>query len=540
MRGWERSAYASLWLVMLAPVLGQALARPLAAELGLSIDAPALTLASLLVALVIVAVPRGGWAVAGGAAVVGAGVLATLGSSVVVGGAALLAVAAAVHLMLPRVIAALPARLDGLAGEHRVATAAMFALGLAALIQTAMLATFMGDSTWLAGAHPLTPDLSLHACSTAYMRAIELALAGADNIYAAEHWPSLGGSTDASERYAPFDVDAYAYPPMFLVLMRPFAALTEFSAQRALWFGCNALVVALGLAVVAQWIAERDAVAGTRASLLALLVWLAPTAMITLQVGNVHLAVLVAAVVGMVCFERGRPALGGALLAAAILAKISPGLLGIVLLVRRQWRAALWTAGFGVAWTVAALLLFGLAPFEAFVSYELPRLSSGEALEFFANNPRDTLFNLAPFGVPFKLAYLGVRFEDPWASARTIAGVFNVFVLGFAIVAGLRDRADAPAWYRVCLWLAVLTLGGLRSPFAPAYVALGLTWLLCCSAHQLRGWRGGVWFVVVFVASIGLPPMPGAGMMMVGLGQQALVLGVVVYAILRVRPDVLD
>lgn len=39
-------------------------------------------------------------------------------------------------------------------------------------------------------------------------------------------------------------------------------------------------------------------------------------------------------------------------------------------------------------------------------SYHLPHLAAGDALSFL-DRPHNAIFNLAPFGIPFKLANLG-------------------------------------------------------------------------------------------------------------------------------------
>lgn len=449
---------------------------------------------------------------------------------------ALLAVAAFAMRAVPAMIAMLPARLDGLARENRLASVALGLLAGFALSETAMLATFIGDPTFTQGASAFAPTLRYHACSGAYMRAGELAVAGVDNLYAAERWPSLGGTGEfaaAAERYAPFGLDAYAYPPTFLVLIRPFVALRDFSAQRALWFGLNALMLAYGLWTVAAWVGERDPVAGTRVILLSLLLWASPLVLITLQAGNLHVAMVAATAVAMIHFERERRALGGALLSFAILSKISPGLLGIVLLVRRRVREALWTAGGGALLALVALWMFGAAPFSAFLRYELPRLRSGEALAFFAANVSDVTLNLAPFGIPFKLAALGVEIQDPWALGRTIATIFDVVILGFSILAG---RRGGPRWARASVWMAVLTLGAIRSPFAPGYVGVSVMWALCLSARELHGLRGVALFVLGYVASMGVPPLPPKAALVFSLVQQGICIGIVLFLIARRGP----
>ncbi len=549
-RSLARLALAALWLLMVAPVVAHTLWRPLLVGLDADGNAGWISIAAVLVAAAAVvgqarwptrAAMRWGCATAmaiGGAAATmipggsGLGILAALG--------ALLAVAGLASATLPVMLAGIPVVIES--SRSRVATLAMVLLGLVAVVQTARLSTFMGDADRIecvvlpaAGEH-----LTHHACSTAYYQAATLAGDRVDNLYDASWWPALGVDSETSSRanaeakaYAPFGLDTYAYPPQFLVLPRLLLAIsTDFAVQRSLWFGLNGLFLAFGLWFVAAWVGERDSRAGVRALLLGPLIWTTFPILITLQVGNIHLVVVTAAVVGMIAFERKRPALGGALLAFAILTKISPGLLGIVLLVQKRWREALWTAGFGLGWTLLAVVVFGPAPFEAFIFYELPRLSSGEALEFFTNSVTDISLNMAPFGLPFKLEALGVSFTDVWASAAAMSTIFTLVALPLTILAGLRGgdrRID------VGLWLAVLTLGSLRSPFAPGYVGFSVLWLLCLWATEVERTRGVVALALAFMILNGMPPTPAPVMLTISIVTQIVMLGLAIWFIVRPR-----
>lgn len=551
-------ALAAGWALLVAPVIAHTLWRPLLVAFSGSGDAAHVTVASLGVALVGVAAlwRSPGRLLSALASSSAAAVLATIVMSSgdadfrgsLAAGVALLVVAASTCVVAPRIIARLPVDLDVVARRRRGATIAAALLLALAVLQSARLSTFMGDATrsGAAATTPVLPDFGHHSCVTAYIHGAKLARSGAENLYEARWWPSLVGraegepaspdevaaATDAAAAYAPFGLDAYAYPPPFLLLPRAVLVLSDdFSAQRALWFGLNALFLAFGLVYVSLWIAASAPRAGLRALLLAPLVWTSWLTLITLQVGNVHLSVVVAAVLGMVALESKRPALGGAVLALAILTKISPGLLGVVLLVQRRWHEALWTAGFGLLWTLLALIVFGPAPFEAFVVYELPRLSSGAALEFFSESLTDISINLAPFGIPFKLQALGVAVDDVWARAATVNSVFTAIVVGLTIVAA-RRRIDRRI--DVGLWLAVLTLGGLRSPFAPGYVAFGALWLLTLWVADVRRPAHALGLAIVFIVLSGAP-LSGAPLIVFSFAQQATLLALLVWFIARAR-----
>lgn len=529
----ERFAFASLVLLTLAPVVVQGMWRALTQAVPVEIDAYPLTCATLPVAAAVL--------LAGGARpanrwlpyVSGAGVALALGlrlgegrPAVVVLTTSLLAVAAGCAALLPWLVQRLPRELDGLAARRKGVATLLLLFGFATVGGTTRLSVFMGDPA--RAEYSLAPDLPFflhHSCLTAYVEAADLVGRGVENVYDIARWPDLNG-TPRSESftgpYAPFTLDAFAYPPPFLLIPRILLSwLGDFGAQRAVWYTVNGLLVAAGLGTVASWLGGR---AGLRALLLAPVVWMSIPTQGTLQAGNVHLAVMVAAMLALVAFETRRPALGGALLAVAILTKISPGLLLLVLLVRGRFREILWTVGFALVFSGVGVLCFGPAPFVAFVSYELPRLSSGEALTFLAG-PDSVPINLAPFGIPFKLAALGVDVGDPWVAARRISGVFSALLVGVALVAarGPRDRGAMAG-----MWAALLTLASLRSPLAPGYVTFALLWLLCVRADEVRGPRqalvvAGIW-VFLTVPLRGSP----TSVVLYTMVQQVVIVGVAV------------
>ena len=97
--------------------------------------------------------------------------------------------------------------------------------------------------------------------------------------------------------------------------------------------------------------------------------------------------------------------------------KVSPGILGVVLLVQRRIRSAATTAGFGVVFVALCVLRSGTSPIKSFLTYALPRLSSGRAFPFMATEV-GILTNMSPFGFPFKLHFRGLDVGDPWHLAR--------------------------------------------------------------------------------------------------------------------------
>ncbi|HZN02386.1 MAG TPA: glycosyltransferase family 87 protein, partial [Candidatus Polarisedimenticolia bacterium] len=163
---------------------------------------------------------------------------------------------------------------------------------------------------------------------------------------------------------------------------------------------------------------------------------------------------------------------GGFLLAFAGASKLYPGLLGVYLLTRRRWRDIAWTVACGVGFALLSLLAFGRGPWDAFLEH-MPRLLSGESFPAF-RNPMAMAINFSVPGLVFKAHVFGApaSFE-----AMKIAG----WVYTFAAVAAIWFVARRPLRpeEKPVLWLAMLILATLRSPFLPqSYAGFPALWLL--------------------------------------------------------------
>lgn len=506
--GRERFGLCLLVASLLAPVIAQGLFLPLVHFLGPGGSAERVTGSALAIAAIVVLAPRLRLGRAPRPLLLG-GLLAALASVSLSLGLAglvtLLVVAAAIAWLEPWLSPRLPAAIDGLAARHRWLTALYVVFALAAVVSTARLSVFIGDPTRVdMSALPGDEFVEVHSCLTAYARAESLARQGVDNLYEDHWWYGSNGlpplPAGASPPHPPFALDNFGYPPPFLLVASVLAPLRgDFLAQRALWFGLNAILLAIGLWVVARRLeGPRD----HRALLLAPLLFGSMPLLITLQIGNFHVAAVVLPILAMVSIDRGRPATGGALLALAILSKISPGILGIVLLVRRELRAAAFAAGFGAILLALSVLAFGTNPLVSFVVYELPRLGTGASFPFMATES-GIVTNMAPFGVAFKLQRLGLDVGDPWILGRRIANVYSLALVTLAVL-GARRRGGLR--HRAVTWMALLVLAGLQSPFSPAYVTIGLLWATTLLAVEVRSVRGGVGLAVVWLAIMLLSP----------------------------------
>jgi hypothetical protein len=175
---------------------------------------------------------------------------------------------------------------------------------------------------------------------------------------------------------------------------------------------------------------------------------------------------------GMVFLTQGRYPASGLLLAYATLSKLFPGMLIVYLVVRRQWRALAWTIGFSAALVLVSMLDTGLAPYRAFLD-QLPKLLGGEAFPAF-RNPVSIAKNYSVPGMAFKLHLFGLLGAS-FGAMRIVGWIYTLIALAATLVLARRtsNRDKQPL-----IWLAILILASLRSPFLPSYVLIAALWLL--------------------------------------------------------------
>ncbi len=537
----ERLAFAFVCLVGLSPVLAHGLWRGFVVALGAAPDGLAQRVTAGAMVTGAVGLAASSWSLQRGerclvpwALTVAAA--AGLGLGLAGGGAAVLsflAVAVAVCALAPQMLVKLPSSMDGVARRRPVVASLWVLLWGLSMVVVARQTAFIGDPELVRYAiPPNAPHMWWHLCLTAYLHAAELVRAGVPNVYDLALVPEV---THVDQVYppsaahmAPFMLDRYGYPPQFILAPLALTALVpDLLAQRALWYGLNGLVWAALLWVLPMWVGDR----GGRFALLAAPALWASSSMI-FQFGNVQLAVIALGVFAMMAFSERRDAAGGALLAAIALAKIAPGLLGVMLLAQRRWRAVGWTLVFAVLISALSVVVMGWGPFDAFLNYHLPRIASGEAYDFLDDDPLRIRNNLSAFGTPFKLAAMGLL-EDPWAIAPRFGSVFTVFALLLAAAAGLRANNRRA---RAAIWLTVLTVAALRSPMAPPHVLAGVVLALLLVAAEIRTVRGGMaWWGGVLVLCLAVPG-PLAPPVWVSLCVQVVLFGTLAWLVLRRWP----
>jgi alpha-1,2-mannosyltransferase len=382
---------------------------------------------------------------------------------------------------------------------------AVVLIAVAATVYTVRLGLFILDPSRADDSVlPSRPFFRAHSCLSSYTEAARLAPAGV-NVFDPAQYGGMPRPGQYEARFiGPFEIDLYQYPPPFLLLPRSaLAAGLDFFTIRRVWFVLQAVLLLGAMLALARWIGDRH---GTLVLLLIPAVWLAPTTRVGLQLGNFQLSAFPLAVLALIAFDRARTAAGALALGFAIVSKIFPGILGLLLLAHRRWRAVWWTAAASVAVTAFALLVVGPTPFVDFVRYQLPRMHSAEAF-FWIESPEMAPVNQSIYGLVTKLRLLGI----PGTGARTailLSSIYALLLVPVAVVAARRlprlpgSGCDASLvrLRHAQVWLGLLSLASFRSPFVPdAYGLVGTLWLLTLIAAE-RHWRAVEWLVLAAAA----------------------------------------
>jgi hypothetical protein len=360
---------------------------------------------------------------------------------------------------------------------------ALFVAGtLAVLAQLAWLTPFIIDpnrSTWAPSA--LAPMPPTHSCASSYWVACSVVQTRPDvyddSIY---NLPQADPTAIRNARtLGRLNIDNYEYPPAFLLAPRVLGFVTsDFWGFRRLWFALNLGFVLVVAVLVARRLDER---LGTHAVWLTPFVIAGPAIIATFQVGNVQMAMIALAALAMYCIDRGAHVAGGFLLACAILGKLYPGVFVLYLLLRREWRPVIWTAAFGVALIAVSVADVGLEPYRAFLR-EMPHLMSGEAFSAF-RNPGAIGNNGSVPGLIFKLKLWGVPHMG-FEAMRIVGWIYTLVVIAGTVWIVRRVR---PAGREPVIWLAILVLATMRSPFMATYAFFPVMWLATLVAPL--GWR---------------------------------------------------
>lgn len=233
-------------------------------------------------------------------------------------------------------------------------------------------------------------------------------------------------------------VHPFFYPPPFLLLMGWVRPLELVTAYR-IWFWVDELALwVAGFALWRWWRGLSDVIPAALAVALGGLtaVW------DNHLMGQANLPVLALVVLGLWAEDRDRPWLGGALVGAACMLKMSPALFVVWWLARRRFHAAGGAIAAAVALSAASL---GLVPFGVqwrFYTEVLPGFGSGEyngltvPISLFGNHSVPNLLDTAFPGGGHRLS----------GAARALSAVVAVAIVG-GLAWAFRGGAD-DAWQR--------------------------------------------------------------------------------------------
>jgi hypothetical protein len=442
----------------------------------------------------------------------------------------------------PWVALALPAALEGVFRRRRIVSSLWVLLAIVAVLQMGRLSAFMADASREWGSVVPDPSATHHQCLSAYVYAADLNRRGVPNLYDAGWYPMFDPPSPTCRLVvtpvaglAPWIADPYEYPPPFLLLPRAALALTRsFDTIRAWWFLVHGLAFVVAGLLLARWVGGRE---GVVIGLLVPAVLASFETMFDLQFGQFHAVAVMLALGAMVAFEGRRPSLGGGLLAAAILSKLFPAVMLVVLATRRDWRALAWTAAWGAGFVALGLVVLGPEPFTAFAHYQLPRIASGAAFHF-THEGRNAGFllsrNASIAALADKLRLLGAP-AAALALAHATSWLYTLALIPLAVLAARGGRTRVG---RTLVWLALLNLAALRAPLAPSfYVLAPVLWVLVLLATQVNG---RAWLVFALVVAwqlvLGPPPLPERADLIVGLLCQAAAVAVNVAVFFWTRP----
>ena len=350
----------------------------------------------------------------------------------------------------------------------------LFVIGaLAVGVQLAWLTPFIIDpnrTAWVPS--PLRPMPPTHSCGSAYWVA-GCAVKSTPDVYddALYNLPQADPTAMRNPRkLGRLNMDNFEYPPTFLIVPRLLGLVTsDFWGFRRLWFALNLGFVVVVAVLVARRLDDR---LGTHAVWLTPFVIAGPAIIATFQVGNVQMAMIALAALAMYCIDRRAYAVGGALLAFAILGKLYPGVFVLYLLLRREWRAVAWTAVAGVVLVAISLADVGWEPYRAFLR-EMPGLMSGQAFSAF-RNPGAIGNNGSVPGLIFKLKMWGVPHMG-FEAMRIVGWLYSIVVVAGTVWLARRVRPDGR---EPVIWLAILVLATMRSPFMATYAFFPVMWLV--------------------------------------------------------------
>ncbi|MCC5875021.1 MAG: DUF2029 domain-containing protein [Candidatus Sumerlaeia bacterium] len=175
--------------------------------------------------------------------------------------------------------------------------------------------------------------------------------------YPAEVMLSAAGGYAETEDHRFRTINPYVYPPFTALVMMPLAQLPF--ASSAVAFSILNHILLLGALFLAAWLLGWRGNPWVVVLLLAMVSFNA-TVFRQNNAGQLNVILLFGYTLVLVGIRRSWPTpVLGAIAAALALFKLSPGILLIWFLLRREWKRAGWMAAFTILFTLVTLVLFG-------------------------------------------------------------------------------------------------------------------------------------------------------------------------------------
>ena len=411
--------------------------------------------------------------------------------------AAIPVVAALVAFTVVKLAARVPPELANLLAGKKLLWVWLVMTALAA-VQLGRLSLFMADPEARSSSTISSSAFETeHNCYTAYFEGARLAPLS-PNIYE----PTLYRPAPRSPRFIEgFTVDAYEYPPPFLVLPAIGRFLSDsFLTHRRIFFSLECFLLAAAIVAIARRLPRP---ASDRLVLLVPLFFLALPIRMSLQSGNFQLAAVAISILAWASFERDRNALGGVLLGFAIVAKLFPALFLVYFLLRKRLRPVVATSLAAAGLAALALAFFGIDVYRAFFSFHVPRLLSGEAFPALKFVPPAILINHSVYGIVLKGKAVGITTLGMETASR-VAWVYTALLLVVIVMMARRAKNELTP----LAMLAILALGALRAPFLPqeygTIVPITIAIVVLASGPSTR-LRFGLWVFALVMLNVVVP-----------------------------------
>jgi alpha-1,2-mannosyltransferase len=310
------------------------------------------------------------------------------------------------------------------------------------------------------------------------------------------YYPEPVGSllAQASEQHPWIDVarasgvenpNYYLYPPLFALAVLPLAWLS-YPAAFSLWLLANVAFLAASLWLL---LGGRQRVNLLGLSACVLLAGAFYPVWHHLKIGQSSLLLLLLLSATLALLRRGKDLPAGLLLSGAILLKLTPAILILLLVVRRRWRAVWGAIGGVVGLSALSAILTGWQAQVTYFTRMVPLLSAGTA--FYPNQSLNGFITRVLGAGAYRLADLSAELWVPRIGA-TIAAVALLAVTALFL---LRRASDAREESLEDGFAGLVLLSLLVSPISWEHhyvLALLPAWILAARLGRPGGYGNGV------------------------------------------------